>query len=76
MLKLYTIYLNAADLLPGYAVREWSAEPGQGGVPVGGPVLAQGLRSLELAREVVPRSADHLVPRAADDEPIIVETWV
>lgn len=70
----YTIYLNPADLQPGYAVREWRIM--RGGPPVAGPVLAQGLPGIEWAREAVPPWADACLARSDSDDPAVVETWL
>jgi len=69
----YTIYHGAADLEPGYAVREVLI--GRGQVEVG-HVLVSGLRSLADARQAVPREADACIHRGPEDDPAIVETWI
>lgn len=71
----YTIYLDPADLHPGYAVREWLIVRGSR-IPVAGQVLAQGLPGLEWARRVVPAGADACLARSDSDDPTVVETWL
>jgi hypothetical protein len=71
-LRMYTVYLNAADLEPGYAVREVLVGPGR---LAQGPVIAQGLATLAEARDAVPPVADSCTHRAETDDPAIVETW-
>jgi hypothetical protein len=66
-------------------VREWlvgNDQTGKGTV-MQGPLVAQGLPTLEAARDAVPPFADCLIPRrdgnVADtdvDDPTIVETWM
>jgi hypothetical protein len=73
VVRQYTIYLDPAGLVKGYAVREWLI--GRGQVDAGA-VLAQGLPTLEGARMVVPPRADSCLPRTPDDDPTIVETWI
>lgn len=72
-MKQYTIYHGAADLAPGYGVREWLIGPGQ---VEKGPVIAQGLSSLAAARDAVPAQTDTCIHRAENDDPTIVETWI
>jgi hypothetical protein len=75
VMRLYTICRNPADLAPGYAVREWRIVAGKR-EPELGPVLAQGLATLDEARRAVPPPADCPLSPDASDDPCVVETWM
>ena len=72
VLYQYTVYCRPADATPQrpFAVRQWLI--GAGTVDLGWVRYAG---SLDAARVLVPVSADYRVPRSADDDPTIVETW-
>jgi hypothetical protein len=73
VMRHYRIYHGAADLEPGYAVREVLIGPGRVEV---GEVLEQGMRCLADARDVIPPQADTCIHRSEEDDPAIVETWI
>lgn len=73
VMRSYTVYLNPSDLERGYAVREWLIRSDS---LEAGPVIGQGLQSLEQARLVVPPWADCHFPRSPSDDPTIVEVWM
>jgi hypothetical protein len=72
-LGMYTVYRAPADV-PGaeFAVREWII--GRGPAPVASWVRAAS--TLFAARSLVPAWASRCMPRVADDDPAIVETWL
>ncbi len=68
---MWTIYHGASDIATPYCTREWVVTR-NGPVPAGQAVLAH---SLAEAQEAVPRGL-HRIPRAPEDDPVIVESWV
>lgn len=67
----WTIYCRPADFPNHYAVRMWVVNEGQ--------VIMHGLAvlcdTLEEAREQVPQNTI-CIPRDANDDAVIVETWL
>lgn len=64
---MFTIYDHPADFPDRYVMRMFDADR-----PTPYVALAD---TLEQARNLRPDGADLCVPRAAQDDPVIVETW-
>lgn len=73
VMATYTIYRGASDTPAPFCVRQWLIIPGRLDPQPGGMTPAS---SLDQARTLVPASADYRMPRQADDDPAILETWV
>ena len=67
----YTIYDHPVDYPEHFAVRAWMIEEGS----VTAYELIGVADTLEDARALIP-AGRHLVPRTAEDFPVIVESWV
>ena len=72
MLTMFTVYERPTDYPNAYVVRRFEIRPGG---PEAGRLLGV-VDTLEQARALIPASADARLPRAADDPPQVVETWV
>lgn len=70
-IRAWTIYHDASDVQLPYAALEWLLD---GTGPRPGRLWAA--LTLEAARERVPGRFDRCLPRAADDDPAIVESWI
>ena len=71
VLYQYTIYDHPRDYPEGFVVRQWRIASGEGGPT---PEEAWTAPSLEAARALVPAGL-FCLPRVAEDDPVIVETW-
>lgn len=72
-MRMWTIYRDATDVELPYCAREWLLyDDGRGPQP--GTLWAA--LTLDDARRRVPGRFDTCLPRRADDDPAIVETWL
>lgn len=71
-IRMIVIYENPRDRAPGFAVRVWRVRPG---VVSPGLLLAEGLPSIEHARELVPPGFFNIGTFPGDD-PAIAEVWL
>lgn len=70
-LVIYTIYRNPTDYPGKYVVRRWLVD--RTGVHIERVVAVR--NSLATARSAVPPELA-CIQRQADDDPVIVETWI
>lgn len=70
-LRQYTIYDHPLDCPESWVVREWQIKRGSA-EPVPGPAWTA--PTLQAARGLIPTGL-FCLPREADDDPVIVETW-
>ena len=68
-LRQYTIYDHPRDYPDGFVVREWEIDASQMTSR-----RAWTAPTLETARELIPVGLFR-IPRADNDDPVIVETW-
>lgn len=72
LMSSYTIYYVPAESPDQpFLVRRWETAPDLGPREIVGTA-----GSLEAARLIVPMEASVCFARAADDDPVIIETWL
>lgn len=68
----YTIYWRPSDFRESAVVRRWRILPGEAEPDCGVWCLAE---TVDLARLSIPEGM-YCLPRAPEDDPAIVETWI
>lgn len=74
LLVTFTIYQNPKDYPDKFVVRRWAVVRGRAD-PVPDPKAWAVTDSLEMARRALPKGLVR-TERHANDDPVIVETWV